>query len=135
MKYFLLIFLATIATAVYSQTNDYKNTTMTKNRAVRKTSAVACKLTSPEMQKRKATVIKSLKDKVLEKKELENGYAYKFNGTDLVIDALTDFIKAERLCCEFFDFELKITGDASNTWLTITGPARAKDFIKTELEF
>jgi len=96
---------------------------------------IACKLTSPEMQHRKATVIASLKKQVIEKKEIKDGYTYKFKGTDNVVDELADFIKTERLCCDFFDFELKVAGDASSAWLTITGAEGAKDFIKTELEF
>lgn len=46
---------------------------------------IACKLTSPEMQKRKTTVIASLKKQILEKKGLKDGYAYKFKGTDSVV--------------------------------------------------
>lgn len=96
---------------------------------------IACKLTSPEMQKRKATVIASLKKQILEKKDLKNGYTYKFKGTDSIVDELAEFVKTERLCCDFFDFELKVAGDASSAWLTITGPKGAKDFITSELEF
>lgn len=97
--------------------------------------SLSCKLTSPEMQKRKATVIASLKKQVIEKKELANGYSYKFKGTDSLVNELADFIKTERLCCDFFDFELKIAGDLTSAWLSITGAEGAKDFIKTELEF
>ncbi len=97
--------------------------------------ALSCKLTSPEMQLRKTTVIASLKKQVIEKKELTNGYSYKFKGTDSVINELADFVKTERLCCDFFDFELKIAGDASSAWLTVTGPKGVKNFIVTELEF
>lgn len=95
---------------------------------------IACKLPSPEMQKRKATVIASLKKQILEKKDLKNGYAYRFKGTDSVLDELAEFVKTERLCCDFFDFELKISGDASSAWLNITGPKGAKNFITSELE-
>lgn len=94
---------------------------------------VACKLTTHEMQQRKATVISSLTKQILEKKELNNGYAYRFKGTDEIVDQLSEFIKTERLCCDFFDFELKIAGDASFVWLSITGPKGTKDFITSEL--
>jgi hypothetical protein len=68
----------------------------------KKSSPVVCKLTSPEMQKRKETVIASLKRKMIEKRELTNGFSYKFAGSDGLIDELTTFVKTERLCCEFF---------------------------------
>jgi len=51
--------------------------------------------TTPELQKRKKNVIASLKKQILEKKELKNGYAFKFFGTDEVLDELTEFIRTE----------------------------------------
>lgn len=95
--------------------------------------SLSCKLTSPELQKRKEEVLTKLKEQVLEKKELSNGYSYKFNGTDMTLDMLTDFIKSERQCCDFFDFKLSIHND-SFIWLEITGEDGAKQFIETELE-
>jgi len=74
---------------------------------------LTCKLSSPELRKRKETVIKSLKSQVLEKNELINGYAYKFPAKDEIVDELAEFIKAERTCCDFFIFNLSISGDKS----------------------
>jgi len=71
---------------------------------------------------------------MLIKKELENGYAFKFNGTDNMLDELTEFIKTERECCDFFTFNLSIGGDKKEIWLELTGPKEAKEFIKTEME-
>jgi hypothetical protein len=94
---------------------------------------LTCKLTSKELQQRKETIIASIKRQILEKKELESGYSYKFAGSDSVVDSLSEFIKTERLCCDFFDFGLNIKGNASTAWLTITGPKGAKQFIASEL--
>ena len=94
---------------------------------------MACKLTSPELRKRKEEVIAKLKQQVLEKKELGNGYTYKFEGTDEMLDSLTAFIKSERMCCDFFDFKLTISSD-SIVWLEISGGEGAKEFIEMELE-
>ncbi len=96
--------------------------------------ALTCKLTTPELQERKATVIASLKKQVLQKKELENGFAYKFKGSDTMVDELATFVKTERACCDFFHFNLSFSGDKSEAWLEITGSKGAKDFIKTELQ-
>jgi len=89
------------------------------------------KLSDPELQKRKETVIASLKAKVLEKMELENGYKYKFAGTDDLLDEITAFIKSERSCCDFFDFSYTVS--EKNLWLTITGPKGTKEFIKDDM--
>ena len=102
-------------------------------KAKNKTSEVSCRLTTPELRKRKETVIASLKQQILDKKELKDGYAFKFPGTDEVLDELTAFIKTERACCDFFTFGLSISGDKSEAWLELTGADGSKDFIKSEL--
>jgi hypothetical protein len=96
------------------------------------TNNVSCKLTSEELQKRKATVLATLKSKVLEKKELSDGYSFKFENTDEMIDLLTEFVKSERQCCDFFNFALHIKNDGS-LWFDLTGPEGAKEMIGSEL--
>jgi len=117
-------------------TTDDKTASVCSDRCEAKshTTALSCKLTTPELQKRKATVLESLKKQVIEKKELPNGFAFKFSGTDKMVDELTEFIKTERACCDFFTFNLSISSDKSAVWLELTGVDGAKDFIKTELE-
>ena len=104
------------------------------NQAKNASTALVCKLPSAEMHQRKLTVLASLKKQVLEKKELSNGYAFRFDGSDKVVDELTEFIKTERECCSFFTFNLSISGDKSQAWLELTGVEGAKDFITQELE-
>ena len=94
---------------------------------------LVCKLTSAEMQTRKATVIAELKSLVLEKTELENGFEYTFSGSDTMLDKLTDFIKTEKLCCDFFVFQLTVAQDV--VLLRITGPEGVKQFIRQEVEW
>lgn len=98
-----------------------------------KDTELSCKLTTPALQERKATILASLKKKIKEKKELANGYAYRFEGSDAIIDELANFIKTERECCSFFTFNLSVSGDKSEAWLELKGPEGAKDFIKSEL--
>ncbi|MCD6066404.1 MAG: hypothetical protein K0S33_1230 [Bacteroidetes bacterium] len=94
---------------------------------------LVCKLTSSELRERNETVIAELKTLVLEKKELENGYSFKFSGNDKMIDLLTDFVKSERECCDFFVFNINVK-NKETIWFDITGPEGAKDFISTEME-
>lgn len=94
---------------------------------------VSCKLMPEELRKRKETVLASLKQKILGKKELANGYSFKFEGTDAVIDELTEFVKSERSCCNFFVFTLSFSGDGKEAWLSLTGPEGAKEMISSEL--
>ena len=99
-----------------------------------KSKDLTCKLTTPELRKRKETVIASLKSQVLDRQELANGYSYKFKGSDNLLDELNEFIKTERQCCNFFDFGVAVKGDTSTAVLTITGPEGTKIFITSELE-
>ena len=98
-----------------------------------KSTTFVCKLTSAEFRERKATVVASLKKQVIEKKELKNGFAYRFAGTDSIVDEITNFIKTERQCCGFFSYSMTINGE-DDMWLQITGPKGAKDVIINELE-
>ena len=96
---------------------------------------LSCKLSTPELQQRKKTVVAELKNLVLEKIETTNGFHYKFEGSDKVLDLLTSFIKTERLCCEFFVFNLRVADENNFTWLELSGPEGTKDFVKHEIEF
>ena len=94
---------------------------------------LSCKLTTPELQKRKATVIAELKALVINRKELPNGYRYEFAATDDILDKLASFIKTERMCCDFFTFELTV--EQTSSLLAITGPDGTKEFLKKEVDF
>jgi hypothetical protein len=98
---------------------------------IRERSQLSCKLTSPDLQERKRTVITRLKNLALDQIETETGFKYKFEGSDRVLDVLNDFIKTERLCCDFFVFTLNVSGEY--TWLELSGPEGTKDFIKQEI--
>ena len=92
---------------------------------------LTCKLTTPELQKRRATVIQNLKDSAVDRKEIHEGVRFTFAGTDAMLDSLTEFIKTERLCCDFFDFRLSVSMNVAV--LEITGPEGAGEFLKHEV--
>ncbi|MFL5766022.1 MAG: hypothetical protein ACJ77K_18905 [Bacteroidia bacterium] len=96
------------------------------------TSNVSCKLTSADLQKRRETVLSLLKSKTIEERELPNGYSFRFDNTDEMIDTLTDFVKSERQCCDFFNFTINIKNDGT-LWFDLTGPQGAKEMIGSEL--
>lgn len=94
---------------------------------------MVCKHTTAELNERKATVLASLKGKMVEYKELEDGYTFRFDGSDAMLDELHSFIQTERQCCSFFTFGLTVSGDPSTAWLSLTGPEGVKDVIHDEL--
>jgi hypothetical protein len=123
----LLILLVVIGFTSFGQ---IKSHVMNKE-----TTTVACKLTTPELQERKRTVIAEIKQIVVERTETEKGIQYKFDGSDKTIDLLTSFIKTERLCCNFFTFKLIIGEEENFVWLELVGPKGTKEFIETEIGF
>ena len=96
---------------------------------------IACTLTSEDLRRRKETVLASLRSKIAERTEFEDGYSFVFPGNDAVMDELVEFIKTERECCKFFQFDLSVSGDKSGIQLRLTGPQGVKDFIRDELGF
>lgn len=96
---------------------------------------VTCKLTTPELQQRKKTVIAELKGLLLERTETLKGVKYKFENSDKMIDLVANFIKTERMCCSFFDFNLFVSADNGFMWLELSGPEGTKQFIKDEIDF
>jgi 23S rRNA pseudoU1915 N3-methylase RlmH len=96
---------------------------------------LTCKLTTPELQERKRTVIAELKMLVKERKEETNAFRYKFESTDKNIDLVSSFIKTERLCCDFFTFDLSVESDSEFMWLKLSGPEGVTEFIAEEIGF
>jgi hypothetical protein len=92
----------------------------------------SCKLSLPELQKRKSTVIAQLKSIIVEKVELSNGFSYKFKNTDATIDLVANFIKTERECCDFFNFNMFVSRD-QYILMDISGAEGIKTFIHDEI--
>lgn len=103
-----------------------------KSEMITPTKPVTCKLTTPELQQRKATVIAELKVLVKARQQLDNGLGYEFEGSDEVLDKLNTFIKTERMCCDFFTFQLTVQDNKAI--LNITGPEGAKEFLRQEID-
>lgn len=101
----------------------------------RKRANLTCKLSSPELQQRKKTVISQLKSRVRERKEGNNEVLYKFESTEADIQLVINFIQTERLCCDFFGFKMEIEPHSDFLWLTLSGPEGVKEFIKEEIGF
>ena len=65
-------------------------------------------------------------------RELPNGYEFQFPGDSETLKQLCDWIVTERLCCPFFDFDLRIDRERGSMALRLTGRAGTKAFIKAD---
>lgn len=97
-------------------------------------SSFACNMLAldAEQRNRHEALVHSLRVWQSEIRELPNGYAFRFSNATTMIRDLAEFISNERLCCPFFDFELKLERENGPLWLSITGREGVKPFIRME---
>ena len=100
--------------------------TMTRNPAA----PIACSLGDRDLAERGAEFRRGLFAAAEERRELADGYAYRFPGTEETLAALLDFAAAERRCCAFFRIELAFEPGFGPLWLTLQGPEGTKVFVR-----
>lgn len=91
---------------------------------------LVCKLTGPELMKRKNQIREQLFSRVKNVEEIETGYNFFFDYDPDLILKLTDWIITENSCCPFFTFNTTLHGE-NNVRLQMTGPEKAKELIKS----
>jgi hypothetical protein len=92
---------------------------------------IACNLTDSEFRERRAGILKSVGDAIVEIKELEQGYAYRFPSDVNFVASLAELITVERACCPFLQFNLRVEPAEGPIWLELTGPSGTKDFLNS----
>jgi hypothetical protein len=85
-----------------------------------------------EQRQRYIALIKKLKIRKQEVRELADGYAFRFSSDTATIQDLAEFIIYERLCCPFFDFDLVVEREGGPAWLRLRGREGVKEFIRIE---
>ena len=95
---------------------------------------IACTLPTSDLAQRLDNTIIALFQQADGRQELEDGYRFRFPGTDEWADQLLDFVKFERNCCAFFAFDLAFEPNRGPIWLALRGSDGVKAFVKGELE-
>ena len=91
---------------------------------------IACALTRAQLQDRRRTVLDSVKQAVVETKELDDGFALSFHSSGESLKELVAMVDLERQCCHFLQFRITVEAGGGPLWLEITGPDGTKDFLK-----
>jgi hypothetical protein len=91
---------------------------------------IACKLTSAELQLRRAEVLAQIKADLINVTELEVGYRFEFPSNQDQIRRLGTLIELEHECCPFLRFQLTVEPGDGPALLELTGPEGTKDFLK-----
>ncbi len=90
---------------------------------------IVCKLSGPELQKRKEALRKEVFASLERSERLENGYIFHFLDKEGLLIKIADYMVAEHECCPFFDFDLAVRSGRI-TW-TIAGPPEAVTMIES----
>jgi len=90
---------------------------------------IACSLTDSEFRKRRKTVLREAGKKMLEVKEIEDGYIYRFPSDDDSLAQIFELVRMERKCCQFLQFRITVESGGGDTWLELTGAEGTKEFL------
>jgi hypothetical protein len=94
---------------------------------------IACSLTTVELRDREAALHAQFRSAIMETEELREGYAFRLPGDGEWIRLIAEVIVAERECCPFLTFEVFALPDKGPVKVRVTGPAGAKEFVRTIL--
>ena len=90
---------------------------------------------SPEARKRHFEELEPALLKLTKStRELPDGYEFEFSADNKTYQLLTEWAFQERLCCPFFDIDLRFDREGGPLWLRLTGRPGTKEFIKEEWE-
>jgi len=102
---------------------------------MQKESQFACVMTAIEPDRRESHLENARYwfPRVIEIKELDNGYAFRLADQPVLLEKLAAFVELERLCCPFFGFAIIVKPENSALWLELTGRDGVKPFIRAEI--
>jgi hypothetical protein len=92
---------------------------------------VACDLPDDALAERLGEIEEDIWTSVQERRELPDGYEFRFPATDEWAERLAHFIRFERRCCRFLLFELVFEQDEGPIWLRLRGRSGTKEFIES----
>ena len=67
-------------------------------------------------------------------RELPDGYELELPADNKTYQLLTEWAFQERLCCPFFEIDLRFDRENGPLWLRLTGRPGTKEFIKMEFD-
>jgi hypothetical protein len=68
-----------------------------------------------------------------ERRELDNGYAFKLQTEKISLREIAEWITFERRCCPFFNLQIEAEPNDGPVWLRMTGAPGIKQFILSEI--
>ena len=92
---------------------------------------IACVLTGGELQQRRRIYLDEIASSLIDFKELESGFSYRFPLREAILQDLAEIIDLERKCCPFLNFRLVLEAGNNFVSLELTGAKGTKETIKS----
>ena len=88
---------------------------------------------SPEARKQHFDLLgPELRRTHLRIRELPDGYEFEFPPDPASVQRVAEWSAGERLCCPFFDIDLRFEREHGAFWLRLTGREGVKQFIQSD---
>lgn len=89
---------------------------------------IACTLSTAELQERKATILASVRNAVIGRSRIPDGYRYEFANHSTTLKNVCRMVELERQCCRFLNFSL--TENKETIQLDVSGQPQALAIIE-----
>jgi hypothetical protein len=132
---FVFIIVASLALLSLVSGRSIRAHETTTSQSAKRESPFACNAfaLSPEVRKRHFEELgPALLKLTKSKRELTDGYEFELPADNKTYRLLTEWAFQERLCCPFFDIDLRFDREGGPLWLRLTGRPGTKEFIKEE---
>ena len=90
-----------------------------------------CSLDEKELEERKNTVLKTIREKATQTERTEEGYVFTLPRTEEHLQLLTSVVLLESECCPSFSFHLSAGAGSGDVAFTISAPTDAQGFLDT----
>jgi hypothetical protein len=88
----------------------------------------------PAQIHRKEEIGKTLRSLRRSTRELADGYEFELPADSSAIQAAAEWAALEKLCCPFFDIDLRLEREGGPFFLRLTGREGVKQFIREEFD-
>jgi hypothetical protein len=65
-------------------------------------------------------------------RELRDGFEFEFPHDTATFKLVSEWVDGERLCCPFFDVDMRFDREGGSLWLRLTGREGVKQFIRAD---
>jgi hypothetical protein len=93
----------------------------------------SCRLSPVEQSQRRDTFELAIRPRINEVRETATGYALRFPPDDEVIMELASWVRDERKCCDFLEYQIRVAPNNGPVWLEVAGDEQGKGFIAQAL--